>query len=94
MTLCRWLQIPNPGDLHHLVTPDAYGRWMEYYQRNACHPLSVPLSIGVNTYNVRAAANRKNVQGCKAADFVAYMPKEKTDFTDPDSVTALAEKRM
>lgn len=54
------------------MTPQLYHRWLGYFKRNACHPLSLPMTIAVGT-SLHASDKRFT-----AEDFVYPSIRENT----------------
>lgn len=86
MTLCRWFHILDPAELRRRMTSTLYYRWLRYFKRNACHPLAVPMTLGINSYITAGAAGKDNIKDRSPRDFVAYLPRKTVNVNDPDAM--------
>lgn len=86
MTLCRWFSIPDPADLWQVISPKLRTRWMEYYRRNACHPLALQFTIATGSKTAYDIAARGKGQKYQPRDFIPHVPKQEVDATNPNAV--------
>ena len=88
MTLCRWFQVLDPDEIKSRLTPRTYQKWLRYYERNACHPLSLPMTIGINSLVQSSVWGGSKGKKLQPDDFVFPSIKKKIDADDPDALLA------
>lgn len=94
MTLCRWFGFLDPDDLKRAITPRVYFKWFRYYERNACHPQALPLTVGLNTL-VQISPDDRKKNNIKLGDLVCHLnEKVAAELADPDEVSSVFDGMM
>lgn len=84
--MCRWHGCLDPDEWKGKISVSMYYRWFDYYRRNALHPLSVPMTIAIQSS--LHAADKKYT----AYDFVfPALPEAKRAGVRADDVDGVSD---